>query len=413
MSSDVPASERKIILLLAAVTFVNILDFMMVIPMGPLFAAALGIPSARLGIIGGSYTAAAAVAGLVGALFLDRFDRRSALAVTMLGLVTATAAGGFARNFGMLVGARVLAGTFGGPATSVALSILADVVPPQRRGKALGQVMGAFAAASVLGVPVGLELSRLHGWRTPFFAVAGLGLVVAAGAIFLMPSMRGHLTRKAEPAERRGLGAFLVDPTVLLSLAGTVAIYMGTFMLVPNLAAWVVQNLHLPAANLKWYYFFGGLVSFVAMHLGGRIIDRRGSLAVTIVGTVLMMSIVAMAFLRPQPLVPVTVVFMVFMVANSLRSVSLNTLSSRVPFAPERARFMSAQSAAQHSAAALGAMASSVLLANRPDGSLAGMDRLGLIALGLAATVPLFVALVTARLRRREAAAGPARALAR
>jgi predicted MFS family arabinose efflux permease len=124
MPPSAPATgERKIIFLLAAVSFVNILDFMMVMPLGPDFARSLGIPASKLGIIGGSYTAAAAVAGLIGALFLDRFDRRSALAVAMLGLVTGTAAGGLSRGFGTLVASRVLAGMFGGPATSVGLSI--------------------------------------------------------------------------------------------------------------------------------------------------------------------------------------------------------------------------------------------------------------------------------------------------
>src|SRR5687767_8538309 len=111
-----PVSERKIIALLAAVQFVNILDFMMVMPLGPDFAVALGIPTSRLGLVGGSYTAAAALAGAVGALFLDRFDRRRALAVAMLGLVIGTATGALARDLPSLVGARVLAGLFGGPA---------------------------------------------------------------------------------------------------------------------------------------------------------------------------------------------------------------------------------------------------------------------------------------------------------
>ena len=69
-------SERVIVLLIGAVQFVNILDFVMVMPMGPDFAVALHIPSSKLGWIGGAYTAAAAVSGLVGSLFLDRFDAR-------------------------------------------------------------------------------------------------------------------------------------------------------------------------------------------------------------------------------------------------------------------------------------------------------------------------------------------------
>src|SRR6185295_14808959 len=110
--------------------------FMMVLPLGPFFAGPLGIPPSRIGFIGGSYTAAAAVSGVVCSFFLDRFERR---------------------------------------------------------GKALGAVMGAFSVSAVLGVPAGLELARWGGWRLPFFSVAGLGLVLIPLAIAFLPPLTGHL----------------------------------------------------------------------------------------------------------------------------------------------------------------------------------------------------------------------------
>src|SRR3954466_9011556 len=113
-SSAQVASERKLIFLLSCVQFINIVDFMMVMPLGPDFARGLSIPLDRLGLVAGTYTAAAAVAGLVAAPFLDRFDRRRALFVAMLGLVTGTAAGGFATSLATMLLARVVAGAFGG-----------------------------------------------------------------------------------------------------------------------------------------------------------------------------------------------------------------------------------------------------------------------------------------------------------
>src|SRR6187551_468220 len=83
--------ERRIIFLVGAIQFVNVLDFMMVMPLGPDFAAALSIDTSHIGLVGGAYTASAAVAGMVGSLFLDRFDRRRALACAMLGLALGTA----------------------------------------------------------------------------------------------------------------------------------------------------------------------------------------------------------------------------------------------------------------------------------------------------------------------------------
>src|SRR5262245_3110584 len=121
------------VFLAGAILFVNILDFMMVMPMGPDFAKGLAIPTSHLGWLGGTSPAAAALAGIAGALFLDRFDRRKALAVALGGLVLGTASGALASGFGSLLAARIAAGAFGGPAASLALSVVADVVPPQRR----------------------------------------------------------------------------------------------------------------------------------------------------------------------------------------------------------------------------------------------------------------------------------------
>ena len=67
-------NERGIIALVGAVQFINTLDFMMVMPLAPDFAESLNIPPSSIGIIGGSYTLAAACAGIIASFFLDRFD---------------------------------------------------------------------------------------------------------------------------------------------------------------------------------------------------------------------------------------------------------------------------------------------------------------------------------------------------
>jgi predicted MFS family arabinose efflux permease len=395
------AAERRIVVLLAAVQFVNILDFMMVMPLGPYFAAGLGIPTSRIGIIGGSYTAAAAIAGVVGSRFLDRFDRRRALALAMLGLVIGTAGGAFAQSFATLVIARVVAGLFGGPATSISLAILADAVPPERRGRAMGAVMGSFAAASVLGVPAGLELA-LHGtWRTPFIAVAGLGLLVVGGVFVLMAPQRNHLVRvagRAVPRVQRSMAAFLADPLVRLSYLATATAFLGVFAVVPNLATFFIFNRGYPPGHLSWLYMTGGVVSFFAMRVGGKIVDRRGPMPAIWFGALLLASLCVGGFVAdPSPL-PVALVFVGFMLANSVRMVGLNTLTSKIPSPAERARFMSIQSAVQHMAAAVGAALSSVVLVERADRGLDGMDKVALLTAVLAIALPFLVIVLLRRL---------------
>jgi predicted MFS family arabinose efflux permease len=374
---------------------------MMVMPLGPDFAKGLGIPASSLGLVGGAYTASAALSGIVAATFLDRFDRRKALAVAMLGLVAATAAGGFATGFGTMIGARLAAGAFGGPATSLSLSIVADAVPPERRGKALGAVMGAFSVASVLGVPAGLELAHRGGWPFPFFAVAGMGLVVAGCALFLMPPMTGHLARAAG-APSAPLSALLRRPVALLSLSATATSMMSGFAIIPNIAAHLQYDLGFPREGLGGLYMAGGAVSFLVLRVAGRWVDRFGAPRVASAGTAIFVAVLMVAFAFPPPWLPIMAVFVAFMIGNSLRNVSLNTLSSRVPGPAERARFMSTQSAVQHLSSALGAGLSTRLLTVGEDGRLDGMRGLAFFSAAVATALPFLLVAVSAGIARRD-----------
>jgi predicted MFS family arabinose efflux permease len=394
--------ERTILLLVAAVQFVNVLDFVMVVPLGPDFASALGIPMSSLGLVTGSYTLAAAAAGAAGSGFLDRFDRRTALAFAMAGLVLATAAAGLATGLPTLLAARVAAGLFGGPATSLSFAIVSDSVPAERRGRAMGVVMGAFSVATVLGVPAGLWMAQAGGWRTPFLAVAGLGAVVAAGALFLMPAMRGHLVH-AQAAAARGY-AFLREPAALLSLTATATTMAATFALVPNLAAFLQFNAGLPRERLGLLYMVGGTLSFAVLRGVGRAIDRFGAPRVATAGTAVMLANLALDFAPAEPLLPAWALFVLFILANSIRNPSLSTLASRVPRASERARFQSTQSAVQNLASAGGALLSSVLLATEEGGRLVGMWRVAAFAGALSLALPLLLGAVQPRVLRRESA---------
>jgi predicted MFS family arabinose efflux permease len=395
-----------LVFLIGAVQFVNILDFVMVTPLGPKLAVGLGLPESQLGFIVGSYTAAAAVSGVLGAFFLERFDRKKALGAAMVGLVAGTALCGFATSSATLMIARVIAGTFGGPATSLALSIVADGVPPERRGKAMGSVMGAFSIASIVGVPVGLRLADFGGWRLPFFVVAGLGLLIALLAITLLPPMTAHLGRvRGKPG--RELLLLLENRDVWLSYSMTALTMLASFLVVPILPPYLTGNLHYPANELYRLYALGGVVSFVTLRVMGRAVDRLGSFTVGTVGSLAVAAVLYFGFVAPPAGLPVLPFFMLFFLAMGTRNVSYNTLTSKVPRPEERARFMSLQSAVQHLASALGAFCSARLLGvDAATHMLTGAPRLGLVAGGLTLCLPVLLWAVERRVRFRLAPQG-------
>ncbi len=307
--------ERRVVFLIAAVQFINILDFMMVMPLGPDFATALDIPVSHLGFVGGSYTAAAAASGVLGAFVLDRFDRRKALAVALAGLVVGTVAGGFATGLGTMLAARVLAGAFGGPAAALSLAIISDVVPLERRGRAMGVVM------------------------------------------------------------------------------------VANFLLVPNLAAYWMFNFGYPRERLSLLYLVGGILSFFTMPIAGRMVDRYGCTGVAALGTALTVLLTFPVFVFPIYTLPVLAVFSAFMAFGSFRIIPMQTLGTRVPRADERARYMSAQAAVQHTSAAVGSIVGAQMLTEGLGGELIGMNVVGWWSVGLATLMPVLVWMVERRLR--------------
>ena len=392
------ASERRVVFLMGAVQFANVLDFVMVMPLGPDFADALGVPTAQLGLVGGMYTVAAALAGIAGVFFLDRFDRRTALLVTLVGFALGTAAGGAAIGFGTLLASRAFAGAFGGPATALALAIVTDVVPPERRGRAIGAVMGASAIATVLGVPLGLELARFAGWRAPFFSVAALGVVAFVCAALLLPPQRAHLDAPTGSASR--FRDVLRRPVVVFALSGTAIAMTGHLLVIPNLSAYFQYNRDLPRDQLAVVYLVGGALSFIAMRVSGYTTDRVGAPLAASIGSVLLAAVMIFGFIHPVTWLPVIAVFSGYIAFGTFRYVPIQTLGSRVPLPAERARFMSANSAVQHIASSVGAMTGAAMLTETASKQLVGIENLAWCAVALSLAIPAVVFVTDQMLRR-------------
>ena len=74
---------------------------------------------------------------------------------------------------------------------------MADIIPFERRGLAMGIVMSSFALASAAGVPIGLFLAADFSWPTPFFVSAAVCGMLAAGAWVTLPPLAGHLQHQS------------------------------------------------------------------------------------------------------------------------------------------------------------------------------------------------------------------------
>jgi predicted MFS family arabinose efflux permease len=380
------------VLLVAAVMFVNILDFMMVMPLGPDFSQALQIPAQHLGWIAGSYTFAAMLSGLASAMVLDAIDRRTALLASLAGLLCATALCGAAWDLPSLMGFRFLAGLFGGPVTAVGFAIIADVIAPERRGRAVGKAMGAFSLASVLGVPFGLEIAHYYGWNAPFFFLAALIAGVCLCTWRFVPALPVPHVYHGLRAAAGHLLAVVRAPIHWVAFAALACGMSAAFMLIPNIAAHLQMNLGYPRAGMGMLYFIGGAISLFGMRFAGSAVDRFGATPVSLLLTLVFVVDVWLGFVVYDTVhVPVMVLFSVFMVATTARNISAQSINTRVPSPQFRAAFTSLQSSVTHFSTSIGAFVASEILIEVPGQGLLHMPMLGWLVITIACCVPPLV----------------------
>lgn len=405
-----PRAERSLLAALAAVQFTSIVDFMIVMPLGPQLVESLGVDTVRFGWIVSSYTFAAGVAGLAAAPILDRADRKSAFLLLAVGFAAGTFLCGLADGYATLLAARTVTGAFGGLLGGQSLAIVGDVFPEERRGRATGTLMSTFALASVAGVPAGIWIGNTWGWRAAFLVLGLASLPTVAVAYRSIPPLSGHALRPGGPALPR-LVETLTLPTHRRAFALMSVLMVGAFAVIPFISASFVANVGVRPEELPIVYVAGGLLTLVGSPWIGRLADRHGTWEVF--RGVVPVSAAMMVVISHLPRVGVwcaAAVTAVLMLANTGRMVAAMALVTAAVEPARRAGFMSVNSSIQHVACGIGTAIGAAIAGGEPGQPL---SRFGLAG-WFAATVTMASLWFAGRLRPPSAgppadAAPPAR----
>lgn len=160
----------------------------------------------------------------------DAFGRRPVLLLAVLGLGVDYALTSVAPSIVWLFAGRIFAGIFGASYTT-ANAYIADVTPPEERGKAFGMLGAAFGVGFVVGPAIGGLLGDL-GPRVPFFVAAGLSLLNFLYGLFLLPeTLPPEKRRPVRLSQIHPFGAIVSIPggkpvrTLMLSLF---ALFLGS-----------------------------------------------------------------------------------------------------------------------------------------------------------------------------------------
>ncbi|MGH7172412.1 MAG: MFS transporter [Gemmataceae bacterium] len=388
-TSGLTRREWLLLLVLSAVQFTHILDFVIMMPLGPQFKKDLHLSDQWFGFLVSAYAFSAALAGLLAAWFIDRFDRKTALMGLYAGFTMGTLCCAAAPNYALLLAARALTGAFGGVMAACLLAIVGDAFPGVRRGRAMGALMSAFSVASIAGIPAGLYLANFLNWRAPFAALACLGTAVLLLVGFVLPPMRGHLVRG-----RRIVNVWRVvlEPTHLRAYLLMTALVLSTFMIVPYLASYLVANTGRTEAELPYVYLCGGLATLVTMTLFGWLSDRFGKLSVF--RCLALFTLVPILLVTNLPVVGLATALMIstlFMVTTSGRMVPAMALITASSAPRNRGSFLSVNASVQQAGAGLAAALGGLMLGQGANGEITGFPLVGGLAC-LAALLSIWLA---------------------
>ncbi|WP_274364375.1 MFS transporter [Paenibacillus thermotolerans] len=257
--------------ILALGTFAIGTDGFVIAGVLPAVASSLGVSLSVAGqlmtVFSLVYAAAAPALGAV----TGRLNRKSVLLVSIVLFSAANFASALAPSYALLMATRVIAALGAALFTPTATTTAALLAPPERRGRALGTVIGGLTVAIVVGVPLGTWISGFWSWRAPFVLVGALGVIAALciAAMFKPVASPGA----ASLSERLQLAG---QRPVLLALLLTSVWTVGGFTVYTYLSE-LLSAAGLPVSWLSPALFLFGIASVAGSSLGGAGADRIGA----------------------------------------------------------------------------------------------------------------------------------------
>ncbi len=384
-------NERVFIFILTMIQFSHILDFVIMMPLGPQLMRIFSITPGQFSFMVSAYTLSASLSGFFSAFFIDRFDRKTSLNLIYIGFILGTLICALAPNYSILILGRIIAGSFGGIIGGLIFSIIGDTIPFSRRGTATGKIMSAFSIASVLGVPIGLQLANMFSWHAPFLFLVGIALIVLALSYMYIPTLTMHLVdQKVGSDLQEVIKVFKVENHLWAFLLITILMF-GSFSVIPFISPVMVYNAGLAEKDLTYIYLIGGAFTFFSARLVGKLSDRYGKPRMFMIMAIL--SAIPLAFLTHIPKVSFGVAIAtttLFMVLTSGRFIPAMALITATSSTQMRGRFMSINSCIQQLASGVASFFAGMIIQSGPNKEILHYDIVGYVGL-LAIVCSLFI----------------------
>lgn len=237
-----------------------------------LVATDLGVSLGMAGLLITIFSITFALSAPILSALTAKIERKRLTLITLFIFFLGNLVAVFSPNYSILFLSRIISAASSSLLIVLCVVMAANIVEPQYRGRAIGIVNMGVSGSLVLGVPIGLMLGDVFGWRAPFLLIALLSLLSITGIYFFM----GRVTPGPQISLLKQLGS-LKNRRVLFAQLSTFVLLAGHSVLYAYLTPFVKSTMGLGATWISLIYLIFGIAAVSGGAIGGTIADLFGA----------------------------------------------------------------------------------------------------------------------------------------
>lgn len=358
--------ENWILYTITFMWFCSIIDFLLLLPLGTEFMSLYQIQPKQYGWLIASYSISGGISAFLAAFYIDKLDRKHFLLTAFFLFATGSLICSYAESYQQMMYARLFTGVFGGLLGGISVTIISDIFPYARRGRAMGILNMAFGLASILGIPFSIYISNIYDGYMPFRIIAYLSYLVLIPAYFIIPSMNKHIS-KSHLAVREVLSV-LKNKNIQRALSFAFFLVLGHFMFISFINPYLIDNLGFTKEDTIWMYIVGGISVSLTSPRIGKYVDIYGKLkSFNILILLSFIPIIVISHIDYASIITALIICAFLFIFNSGRMVAAMTLITGAPEEHERGKFLVIRSSIIEISEGIAASIGGLIITQNPE----------------------------------------------
>ncbi|MYL55289.1 MFS transporter [Pontibacillus yanchengensis] len=237
-----------------------------------LVANDLGVSLGRAGLLITIFSLVFALSAPVLLVATAKMERKRLTLVSLVVFFVGNLLAVFSPTYSVLMVSRIVSAASGSLLVLLCVTLASNIVEEKYRGRAIGIVFMGVSGSLVLGVPIGLMLGNVFGWRAPFILITVLTVVSMLGVFFFMD----RIAPKPAIPIRKQLET-LKDSKILLAQTASFLFLTGHLTLYAYLTPFLKEMLGLGGTWVSIAYLLFGFAAITGGGVGGSLADRFGT----------------------------------------------------------------------------------------------------------------------------------------